>query len=73
MINEIKKECPNCRCVKADIQAAIILTDDKGIRISYNKYTCVKCKVGFIVKRKGNKTEQELTEKYIKSESIKLK
>jgi len=73
MINEIKKQCPECGDMKADIHAAVILTDNKGVKISYNKYTCTKCHVGFVVQRKGNKAEQELTEKYIKSESIKLK
>jgi len=73
MINLIKKTCPECKNLDSDIHAAVILTDNKGIETSYNKYTCLKCHIGFAVKRKGNKTEQELTEKYIKSSEIKLK
>jgi len=69
----VKKECPICKHPESDIHFAEIITDAKGTETSYNKYTCVKCKVGFLVQRKGNKAEQALTEKYIKSEPIKLK
>ena len=72
MTNIIKKECPHCKNGESDIHAAVILTDDKGTKTSWNKYTCLKCHKGFVVKRKGNKTEQALTEKYIKSPEIKL-
>ncbi len=73
MTNSIKKKCPHCRNTESDIHAAIILTDDKGVKTSWNKYACLKCNKGFVVKRNGNKEEQALTEKYIKSKSIILK
>lgn len=68
--NVIKKKCPYCGNSELDIHAAIVLTDDKGVKTSWNKYTCLKCHKGLVVKRKGNKTEQDLTQKYIKSEKI---
>jgi transposase-like protein len=70
--NYVDKECPYCKKKPCDIQAAIIVTDDKGERISFNKYKCISCHTGFLVRRKGNKKEQTLTEKYIKSNIIKF-
>ncbi|MCK5633301.1 hypothetical protein KAH94_06095 [bacterium] len=69
-VNSVTKKCPQCGNSKSDIHAAIILTTKKGEKISYNKYTCLKCHIGFAVKRKGDKVEQTLTEKFIKSEKI---
>ncbi len=70
--NIIKKKCPHCSNEEADIHGAVIICTDKGEQISFNKYTCIKCHKGFIVLRKGDQKEQALTEKYVKSEPIKL-
>lgn len=71
MTNLILKKCPKCSNPNSDIYAAIIISDKEGKQTSYNKYTCLKCHLGFAVQRDSN--EQKLTEKYIKSNSIKLK
>jgi len=71
--NYIEKECPKCEKTKCDIQGVIIKINDKGERISFNRYKCLSCHCVFLVKRKGDKKEQTLTEKYITSKSIILK
>lgn len=71
--NIIEKQCPNCKNNKADILGAIIrarIIDEKTIHESFNRYKCLKCHFPFEIKRDND--EQVLTEKYIKSESIKL-
>ena len=70
--NSIDKECPVCHHTKSEIHAAIIQRNEKKEEISYNKYSCLKCHVGFLVQRKGNPEEQQLTEEFIKSEHIVL-
>jgi len=67
--NYVKKECPRCGKSPCDIQGAIVKYD-KGERVSFNRYTCGSCHNMFLVKRKGDKVEQALTEKFITSESI---
>ena len=68
----IKKQCPICNYNESDTQSAIIIIED-GKKVSYNIYKCnKKPRHSFKVKRAADKKEQELTEKYIKSESIVL-
>lgn len=74
--NTIQKKCPECGYHKSDITGAAIITEvvsEKNVLTSYNRYKCLKCRFAFMVKRTGDTTEQTLTEKYIKSASIKLK
>lgn len=72
-INKIEKACPTCNHPYSDIIGASV-SMEKGKAISYNIYKCLaKRHHTFKVKRKGNKKEQELTEKFIKSKSIILK
>ena len=72
--NVIKKKCPKCGHTEADICGVIILNFEKeDCKKSFNDYKCLKCKRHFKVERSDDKAEQELTEKYIKSASIKLK
>jgi hypothetical protein len=73
--NTIQKKCPVCGHPQADILGAMTrveINDKIEERVSYNHYRCLNSgkKHTFEVKRKGNKQEQELTEKYIKSSSI---
>ncbi len=75
MTNLINKKCPQCGHPESDILGVIIRgrsCKKGGGKQFLNHYQCLKCKQIFEVIRKGNKTEQELTEKYIKSKFIKL-
>lgn len=67
MTNVIKKKCPICGHGEVDIQGAIIAGG-----VSYNLYKCVLKKHQFMVPRKGNVEEQQLTEEFIKSKFIVL-
>jgi len=69
-INIIKRNCPDEKCKGDESDVLGVLVKDKE---SFTHYRCLTCKKPYFVPRKGNKKEQELTEKYIKSSSIKLK
>lgn len=74
MATNVQKQCPKCGTEtdsKSEILCAVIIAED-GIKVSYNQYRCIKKHHSFLVKRKGDKKEQELTEKYIKSSHINL-
>jgi len=68
MVNKIKKKCPVCGCLDADILGAVIVNKE-----SWNAYRCLSPtgrKHSFLVKRTGDKKEQALTEQYIKSSNL---
>lgn len=69
MTNQIKKKCPVCKYPNSEIMGAVVVKE-KDKRVSYNLYRCLSKAHRFAVKRKNDKKEQELTEKFIKSESI---
>jgi len=76
MGNIINKECPKCGHPESEIQYALTLREKEG-RVTYNIYRCLRGgsnknigKHAFRVKRKGDKEEQALTEKYISSEHM---
>lgn len=71
-INKILKKCPFCDYPHSDIIGAVVVVE-KGKRVSYNLYKCLSKAHPFRVKRKGDKKEQQLTEKFIKSNFIVLK
>jgi len=76
MTNKIEKECPTCGHPHSEI-IGVIIPKENGNKVSYNLYKCLsggRLKAHqFKVRRKGDKVEQALTEKYINSTSIKLK
>lgn len=69
MTNQINKKCPSCGYPNSEIMGAVVI-EEKDKRVSYNVYRCLSKAHRFAVKRKGNKKEQKLTEKYIKSKKI---
>lgn len=71
MTNQINKECPECNYPNSEIMGAVVVKE-KDKRVSYNLYRCLLKAHRFAIKRKGDKKEQKLTEKYIKSEKIVL-
>lgn len=77
-LNKIKKECPFCGYGESDINGASVTTkieNKETIFESFNNYKCLnpKCKKQLLIKRNGNKAEQDLTEKFIQSKNIVLK
>lgn len=71
MTNLIKNNCPYCKNPDADIHAAVILTDDKGNQTSWNKYSCTRCRKGYVTERTAK--EQVLVQKFVDASKIKLK
>lgn len=71
----IEKKCSDCGASPCRLMGAAIAgkkIKGKLVKKSYNMYWCPKCHTRFLIERSGNKTEQKLTEKYIKSSKIKL-
>lgn len=69
-LNIIKRNCidENCKGDELDVMGVAVKNKE-----SFTIYKCMTCKKQHLIARKGNKTEQELVEKYIKASSIVLK
>jgi len=79
-VNSVAKTCTVCGTGNADILGAMTVVEtvnNKQVKVSYNLYKCIgsnpKKAHKFRVKRKGDKKEQELTQKFIDSSRIILK
>ena len=74
--NKISKQCPFCDAKEADCLGVVITKEEEG-KVSYTHYKCIngfnpKKAHNFLVRRKGNLEEQNITQKFIDASKIKL-
>ena len=62
-----------CGYVKQDDLEVLIKHDEEKGDESFTHYTCPKCHVKYLIPRKGNLEEQELTQEFVDASRIELK
>ncbi len=67
--------CPVQKCGhdKQDVLGVVIKYNEENGDESFTHYTCPKCHVKYLIPRKGNVKEQELTQEFVDASEIKLK